>query len=177
MLLASLLSVLGVSCAQYYAAHPAYASTIGKSQPTLTGSYDTVELEYHHARVYADGVMMWAKTAGIYPQKANVYDIDRDGAYESVYVCPDMPNRWKVYHNLRPVPGVTVVPNSMTADEAQSYIWMAINAKNKVRNERKSAQQSPPKSPEIKKPGETWYRVYPESDREINKKINGVVTD
>jgi hypothetical protein len=166
MLLAALLSVLGASCTQYYSAHPAYASAIGKSQPTLTGSYDNVELEYHHARVYTDGVMMWAKTPGIYPQKANVYDIDRDGAYESVYVCPDMPNRWKVYHNLKPVPGVTVVPNSMTADDAQSYIWMAIGAKNKVRAERKVSRPAHPKVPEVETQTGTWYRVYPKEDKD-----------
>lgn len=176
LFLAALLTVLCASCTQYYAAHPAYASTIGRSQPTLSGSYDVVELEYHHARVYPSGVMIWAKTAGIYPQKVNVYDIDRDGAYESVYVCPDMPNRWKVYHNLRPVPGVTVVPNSMTADEAQSYIWMALNAKNKVRAQR-PAPPPPPKSIEVTKPGETWYRVYPKSDEALSKKLKDVVVD
>src|SRR5690606_36028981 len=97
-----LLSVFTLSCTSTTFYPLGYARALGKSRPLLEGTPRKIEMDTHFASVYANGVFMRAKSGAIYPLEIVVYDINKDGAFDTVYIRPGGPDSWKVFHNLPP---------------------------------------------------------------------------
>ena len=125
------LATLSVSCSPFKATNLAYAASLEKSQPQLSGSAYDVELEYYFAKVYGHGVKMRSKSGDIYPLQVNVYDVNKAGTYDTVYARSGPANSWQVYRNYVPVPGMATSPETLNEVDGLRYLNWAYQAQGK----------------------------------------------